>query len=139
MRNRHAAASYHHFDLLLYLISVGGDINIRDEEGETPLFTVESEQAARWLVEHGADPLIQNEEGQTVCPCLLFLSSWPYRVDLIIRRLQNTSRMIIPRSPSTFDRYPRPTQDRGMLRKRTHAQSGSQIDKQTISWMKLSG
>ena len=63
---RHAAASYHHFELLEYLLSVGGDINLPDEEGETPLFTVESVEAARWLNVRGADPARENEEGQNV-------------------------------------------------------------------------
>lgn len=64
---RHAAASYHHYSLLEYLLSVGGDINLPDDEGETPLFTVENVEAAKWLIEHGADPARTNEEGQTVC------------------------------------------------------------------------
>lgn len=63
---RHAAASYHHLELLEYLISAGGDINLRDEDGDTPLYTVESVDMARWLIEHGADPAAQNEEGLTV-------------------------------------------------------------------------
>ncbi|RSH91946.1 hypothetical protein EHS25_009316 [Saitozyma podzolica] len=61
----HAAASYHHFPLLSYLISVGGDINLPDSDGDTPLFTVESVDAARWMVEHGADPAWRNDEGLT--------------------------------------------------------------------------
>lgn len=70
--SRHAAASYHHFELLEYLLSVGGDINIPDAEGETPLFTVEGAEAARWLVEHGADVAAENGDGQAVS-CLLIL------------------------------------------------------------------
>jgi ankyrin repeat protein len=63
---RHAAASYGHLELLEYLISKGGDINIADEDGETPIFTVESVEVARWLVEHGANVDVQNNEGQSV-------------------------------------------------------------------------
>lgn len=73
LMDRHAAASYHHFELLTYLISVGGDINIPDSEGDTPLFTVEGLEAAKWLVEHGSDPNLQNEEGQTVSSYFLFI------------------------------------------------------------------
>lgn len=66
VNHRHAAASYGHLELLEYLISKGGDINIADEDGETPIFTVESVEVARWLVEHGANADVQNNEGQSV-------------------------------------------------------------------------
>lgn len=64
----HAAASYAHLELLEYLLSVGGDVNLADDDGDTPLFTCESVDAARWLVEHGADAEHRNEEGLTVSP-----------------------------------------------------------------------
>jgi hypothetical protein len=62
----HAAASYAQLEVLTYLLVKGGNINVTDNEGETPLFTAESVATARWLVEHGADPKVQNLEGQTV-------------------------------------------------------------------------
>lgn len=62
----HAAASYAQLDVLTYLLAKGGNINVTDNEGETPLFTAESVATAQWLVEHGADPKHQNLEGQTV-------------------------------------------------------------------------
>lgn len=62
----HAAASYAHLELLNYLLSVGGDVNLTDDDGDTPLYTCESVEAARWLVEHGADAGHKNEEGMTV-------------------------------------------------------------------------
>jgi ankyrin repeat protein len=62
----HAAASYAHIELLEYLVSAGGDINLADEDGDTPLFTVETVRAAQWLVEHGANAAHMNEEGLTV-------------------------------------------------------------------------
>jgi hypothetical protein len=68
VNHRHAAASYGHLELLEYLISKGGDINIADEDGETPIFTVESVEVARWLVEHGANVDVQNNEGQSASP-----------------------------------------------------------------------
>lgn len=64
---RHAAASYAHLDILAYLLSKGGNINLQDEEGETPLFTVETMAAAQFLVEHGADVSIENNDGIVVC------------------------------------------------------------------------
>lgn len=62
----HAAASYGHLDLLRYLIQQGGDINIQDEEGDTPLHHVEDLATATALVEEfKADYKIKNGEGQT--------------------------------------------------------------------------
>jgi len=48
------------------VLPIGGDVNIRDDEDETPLFTVESIDVARWLVEHGASIDCINSEGQIV-------------------------------------------------------------------------
>lgn len=81
----HAAASYGHIHVLEYLVSkgvllcsgsvlsfiarsIGGDVNVKDNDGETPLFTVESIQVARWLVENGAGLDCRNQEGNTVRP-----------------------------------------------------------------------
>ena len=63
----HAAASYNHLDLLRKLVhEFHVDPNIRDEDGETPLFVVESVEAAQCLLEElGADPKVKNDEGMT--------------------------------------------------------------------------
>ena len=63
----HAAASYNHLDLLRELIrGFSVDVNIADEDGETPLFVVETVEAAQCLVEElKADPSIKNAEGLT--------------------------------------------------------------------------
>ena len=62
----HAAASYGHIDLLKLLISKGGDINVQDEEGDTPLHHVEDVNLARLLVEElKADWEKKNHDGQT--------------------------------------------------------------------------
>jgi ankyrin repeat protein len=73
----HAAASYSHLDLLAYLLGTPqalarpNAINVCDADGDTPLFTAESVETARWLVEHGADVEWRNEEGLNVgCSCL---------------------------------------------------------------------
>ncbi|KAI0314614.1 hypothetical protein OF83DRAFT_1063551, partial [Amylostereum chailletii] len=60
---RHAAASYGHLHILEYLISKGGDVNVVDNDGDTPLYTVETVETARFLVEHGAIVRRQNHEG----------------------------------------------------------------------------
>ena len=63
----HAAASYNHLDLLKTLVvEFHVNVNVQDEDGETPLFVVESVEAAQLLIEKlGADPAIRNEEGET--------------------------------------------------------------------------
>ena len=63
----HAAASYNHLDLLRTLVhEFHVDVNIRDEDEETPLFVVETVAAAQMLVEElGADVKATNSDGQT--------------------------------------------------------------------------
>lgn len=63
----HAAASYNHLDLLRTLVNeFKVDSNIRDEDGETPLFVVETVEAAQALTDElGVDPYIRNDEGMT--------------------------------------------------------------------------
>lgn len=73
----HAAASYAHLELLEYLLSIGGDINLKDDDGDSPLYVVESVEMARWMVAHGADPSLTNDEGLTVRPILLFYPPSP--------------------------------------------------------------
>ncbi|QRW18055.1 ankyrin repeats [Rhizoctonia solani] len=41
----------------------GGDVNITDEEGDTPLYTAETVAVAQFLVEHGALVDVTNSEG----------------------------------------------------------------------------
>ena len=64
--NRHAAASYGHLEILTYLIEKGGDVNVADEEGDTPLYTAESVAVAQFLVERGAYVDIKNSEDVSV-------------------------------------------------------------------------
>ncbi|KAJ2902675.1 uncharacterized protein MKZ38_000260 [Zalerion maritima] len=63
----HAAASYNEFELLRKLVEeYNVDVNIRDEDGDTPLFSVETIDAAKVLVEGlGADVLAKGTEGRT--------------------------------------------------------------------------
>ena len=48
-------------------ILTGGDVNITDEDGDTPLYVVENVETARYLVEHGATINRRNHEDMTVC------------------------------------------------------------------------
>ncbi|KAG5638896.1 hypothetical protein H0H81_008955 [Sphagnurus paluster] len=59
----HAAASYAQLDVLAYLISRGGDVNITDDDGDTPLYTVENIDTARFLIDHGATIARHNTDG----------------------------------------------------------------------------
>ncbi len=63
----HAAASYNHLDLLRTLVNeFHVDVNIKDEDGETPLFVVETVESAQCLLEElKADPLVKNAEDMT--------------------------------------------------------------------------
>lgn len=61
----HAAVSYGHTELLKYLINQGGDINIQDTEGDSPLHHVEDLKMAKLLVEeYKADWKLKNNDGQ---------------------------------------------------------------------------
>lgn len=51
---------------LLLIGNAGGDVNILDDDNETPLFVVESIEVAKWLVDHGADIKRRNNEHLTV-------------------------------------------------------------------------
>ena len=63
----HAATSYGHAELLKTLVNeFHVDVNITDEDGETPLFVAESVVIAQILVEGlGAATNVQNNEGET--------------------------------------------------------------------------
>ena len=63
----HAAASYSHLDLLRALVhEFHVDPNIKDEDGETALFVVESVETAQCLLEElGADIAVKNVESMT--------------------------------------------------------------------------
>jgi ankyrin repeat protein len=72
--HRHAAASYGHLDVLSWLLAHGGDINIRDADGDTPLHHCDAAPAAQFLLAHGADATLTDEEGNTVSlHCLLVM------------------------------------------------------------------
>ncbi|KAK4233887.1 ankyrin repeat domain-containing protein 53 [Achaetomium macrosporum] len=75
----HAAASYNHLDLLRSLIrEFKVPIDIKDEDGETALFVVETVEAARVLVEElELDAKLQNAEGQTAREKIEAEAEWP--------------------------------------------------------------
>ena len=63
----HAAVSYHQLEVLRELVNkYKVDVNLLDEDGETPLFAAETSDVARCLVEElGADWGIRNTDGKT--------------------------------------------------------------------------
>jgi ankyrin repeat protein len=59
----HAAASYGQLDILAYLFSQGGNVNVTDGDGDTPLYAVENTETAQWLLDHGSTLNHQNNDG----------------------------------------------------------------------------
>ncbi|KAI8921568.1 ankyrin repeat-containing domain protein [Entophlyctis helioformis] len=63
----HAAASYAHLDLIqLLLTKFGADANVTDFDGDTPLHVTETVDAAKMLIDLGADPTQRNNAGRLV-------------------------------------------------------------------------
>jgi len=61
----HAACSYGHTVLLCWMINEGGDVNLLDEDGDTPLHVCESPECADVLIQAGADQNAVNSTGWT--------------------------------------------------------------------------
>ncbi|KAG7287674.1 hypothetical protein NEMBOFW57_007187 [Staphylotrichum longicolle] len=82
----HAAASYNHLALLRALVrDFKVPVDLRDEDGETALFVVETVDAARVLVEElGLDPKLQNEEGQTAREKIESEEDWPLVAEYLL-------------------------------------------------------
>lgn len=64
--NRHAAASYGEMEVLEFLLSVGANVQLRDEDGDTPLLVSEKPEIFQRLIQAGADPLATNTNGQGI-------------------------------------------------------------------------
>lgn len=64
--NRHAAASYGEMEVLEFLLTVGGNVNLRDEDGDTPLLVSEKPEIFQRLIQAGADPHAKNTAGHGI-------------------------------------------------------------------------
>ncbi|KAF8458989.1 hypothetical protein BGX38DRAFT_1264706 [Terfezia claveryi] len=86
----HATVSYNHIALLKKLVlEHGGDANIQDHDGDTPLFVAETVEVAKTLVEElHADPNHQNESGMTATDAIEEDGDFPL-VAAYLRGVQN--------------------------------------------------
>jgi len=84
----HATTSYNRVALLKKLVlEHGGDANIQDHDGDTPLFVAETVEVAKTLVEElHADPNHRNESGLTASnslPSIGWTPSFFFRLSYI--------------------------------------------------------
>ncbi|KAK8825488.1 hypothetical protein WA538_003183, partial [Blastocystis sp. DL] len=61
----HAAASYGWLDILKLLVSRGGNVMLKDSDGDTPLHMCEDRSCADYLISQGARYDDGNNEGKT--------------------------------------------------------------------------
>jgi ankyrin repeat protein len=75
----HAAASYHHIDLLRSLVNeFHVDVNLKDEDGETCLFVTETVPIAQCLVDElHVDVDLRNHEGMTAAEKIAHEGDFP--------------------------------------------------------------
>ncbi|GAA6034802.1 hypothetical protein JCM8097_009306 [Rhodosporidiobolus ruineniae] len=101
----HAASSWNQRDILRLLVERGGDINLTDSDGDTPLYVVEQVGMAKLIVELGGDPRHTNEEGLT--PAAALQEEYPH-IALYLRTLTGESG---PSSSSASAAQPQPDLD----------------------------
>jgi ankyrin repeat protein len=63
---RHAAVSYSQLELIKFLLSVGANIHIKDNEGDTPILFCEDAETFEYLVSCGANTSDINESGESI-------------------------------------------------------------------------
>lgn len=92
----HAAASYNHLELLRALVrEFNVPVDLKDEDGETALFVIETIEAAKVLIDElGLDPKIKNDEGMTAAEKIHMEDEWPelaaYLAQLVTGRADGT-------------------------------------------------
>jgi ankyrin repeat protein len=58
--------SANHTDVAEELLNLGANVNARNHDGETPIFTVYDDNVIPVFIKHGADLSLRNNKGQTV-------------------------------------------------------------------------
>jgi hypothetical protein len=106
----HAAASYNQLDVLRELVQkYSADVNILDEDGETPLFACEKAEVAKCLVEElGADTSIRNEDGNTAEEKIAEDESEAHEVFQYLKSLRTGARRLSAGEVETADVHPPP-------------------------------
>jgi hypothetical protein len=97
----HAAASYGHLDLLRYLLNNGGNADIQDSDGDTPLHHTESLEVARLLIgEFGANYRLKNKDGLNVKEYFIEEGEFPEIIQFF-ELLEKTGDINAQQDPST--------------------------------------
>jgi hypothetical protein len=112
----HAAASYNQLDLLRDLVQkYSANVNILDEDGETPLFASEKAEVAKCLVEElGADTSIRNEEGKTAEEKIAEEEGEAHEVFQYLKSLRTGSAPATAAEVETADVHPPPPLPNGL-------------------------
>src|SRR3990167_275863 len=85
----HLAAAYSSPDIIIYMLKNGADINICDEDGNTPIFDAiehNSVNALNTLLEFGADPNAKDKNRYT--PLLCAVNGCSFNVDYVKKLLE---------------------------------------------------
>ncbi|RHZ77013.1 hypothetical protein Glove_186g137 [Diversispora epigaea] len=70
-----AAVSYNRIELVEFLLTCGANVNLCDNDGDSPLFLAETVEMVQKLLDNGADPYIANIEGKTPAQ-VIFEEGW---------------------------------------------------------------
>jgi ankyrin repeat protein len=106
----HAAASYGQLGVLRDLVQkYSADVNILDEDGETPLFATENVDVAKCLVEElGADTTLRNEEGKTAEEKIAEEEGEAHEVFQYLKSLRTGAEPVSAGAVETADVHPPP-------------------------------
>jgi hypothetical protein len=106
----HAAASYGQLGVLRDLVQkYSADVNILDEDGETPLFATEKVDVAKCLVEElGADTTLRNEEGKTAEEKIAEEEGEAHEVFQYLKSLRTGAEPVSAGAVETADVHPPP-------------------------------
>lgn len=75
----HAASSYGNKEVIQWLLANGANVNIKDEDGDSPLSVCEEPVCAQVLLDAGADLAAANNEGH----CAIQVAHIDYRDEMV--------------------------------------------------------